>query len=461
MAGEAGDVFLAVRKFGVDVLHHFDHHTRHHFFRLRIRGPVHLMTEVAATFVGQSQRWHEGPHVVHVVFRGQHFQVLRRAAFALALGRLSKNHQAAKCEGCQSREEYAHGAIILSPLRKASDFNGCSLSAWLIDQSKRRSWRRNRPTFPGDRPARKSPIPDTPGHTPRSRYTLPDRCKSTLRLQTWDRLSWDGCNPPDRRPRMPCLWCRCRVQLLRKPYWGQIKTFRRTRNYLHTTARCASAISRQGTGRFDLLSVARRDKLHRPTYHSGGDGQIRTADLSLRRRPNPLISPRTTACACARPSSGRTSILRPTILVGTGRFELPTCRLGGDRSIQLSYVPALQGAIVLIVAGDLFVLGPAFQSFCSNVVAEVHPIEVNLLDGGVGIGGCGCQIATGRCHAQHAASSGFEPVETLLRTGLKHLCSAIPDSGDQIASSDLARITGGSQHNAYRRLRLPEQRNAC
>ncbi len=26
-------------------------------------------------------------------------------------------------------------------------------------------------------------------------------------------------------------------------------------------------------------------------------------------------------------------------VVGTGRFELPTCRLGGDRSIHLSYVP--------------------------------------------------------------------------------------------------------------------------
>ena len=28
-------------------------------------------------------------------------------------------------------------------------------------------------------------------------------------------------------------------------------------------------------------------------------------------------------------------------VVGTGRFELPTCRLGGDRSIHLSYVPAV------------------------------------------------------------------------------------------------------------------------
>jgi hypothetical protein len=26
-------------------------------------------------------------------------------------------------------------------------------------------------------------------------------------------------------------------------------------------------------------------------------------------------------------------------LVGTSRFELLACRLGGDRSIQLSYVP--------------------------------------------------------------------------------------------------------------------------
>src|SRR3981081_449192 len=28
-------------------------------------------------------------------------------------------------------------------------------------------------------------------------------------------------------------------------------------------------------------------------------------------------------------------------VVGTGRFELPTCRLGGGRSIHLSYVPSL------------------------------------------------------------------------------------------------------------------------
>jgi hypothetical protein len=33
-------------------------------------------------------------------------------------------------------------------------------------------------------------------------------------------------------------------------------------------------------------------------------------------------------------------------LVGTGRFELPTCRLGGGRSIQLSYVPGLKRTLM-------------------------------------------------------------------------------------------------------------------
>ena len=32
---------------------------------------------------------------------------------------------------------------------------------------------------------------------------------------------------------------------------------------------------------------------------------------------------------------------RAGCMVGTGRFELPTCRLGGDRSIHLSYVPTV------------------------------------------------------------------------------------------------------------------------
>ena len=38
-------------------------------------------------------------------------------------------------------------------------------------------------------------------------------------------------------------------------------------------------------------------------------------------------------------------------VVGTGRFELPTCRLGGDRSIHLSYVP--ETTIVSSIGGPM------------------------------------------------------------------------------------------------------------
>ena len=52
-------------------------------------------------------------------------------------------------------------------------------------------------------------------------------------------------------------------------------------------------------------------------------------------------------------------------LVGTGRFELPACRLGGGRSIHLSYVPALPKIL------------PALESFLTNIFAELKSVEVN------------------------------------------------------------------------------------
>ena len=75
------------------------------------------------------------------------------------------------------------------------------------------------------------------------------------------------------------------------------------------------------------------------TQEPGRDGQIRTADLSLRRRPAPSVYIAHNGLRLCAPRAAA-SLLALRSLVGTGRFELPTCRLGGDRSIHLSYVPA-------------------------------------------------------------------------------------------------------------------------
>src|SRR5258706_10511616 len=56
-------------------------------------------------------------------------------------------------------------------------------------------------------------------------------------------------------------------------------------------------------------------------------------------------------------------------VVGTGRFELPTCRLGGGRSIHLSYVPTISHTTIL----------PALQALLPDVLAVMHPIEVDFL----------------------------------------------------------------------------------
>ena len=60
-------------------------------------------------------------------------------------------------------------------------------------------------------------------------------------------------------------------------------------------------------------------------------------------------------------------------MVGTGRFELPTCRLGGGRSIHLSYVPT---ATLLILDGRIDER-PVVKKFLQHVVpGVVKPIRV-------------------------------------------------------------------------------------
>src|ERR1700733_15681570 len=53
-------------------------------------------------------------------------------------------------------------------------------------------------------------------------------------------------------------------------------------------------------------------------------------------------------------------------VVGTGRFELPTCRLGGDRSIHLSYVPEGYSLILSMRPGQRFQVP----------IIEFHPVII-------------------------------------------------------------------------------------
>ena len=64
-------------------------------------------------------------------------------------------------------------------------------------------------------------------------------------------------------------------------------------------------------------------------------------------------------------------LMEEGILVGTGRFELPACRLGGGRSIHLSYDPTEVTPLIL----------PATKAFLANVFAVMHTGEVDFASG--------------------------------------------------------------------------------
>jgi hypothetical protein len=61
-------------------------------------------------------------------------------------------------------------------------------------------------------------------------------------------------------------------------------------------------------------------------------------------------------------------------MVGTGRFELPTCRLGGDRSIHLSYVPEVYISIL-----------PALQPLLSDISEVMDASKADPVDSGLHI----------------------------------------------------------------------------
>ncbi len=99
-------------------------------------------------------------------------------------------------------------------------------------------------------------------------------------------------------------------------------------------------------------------------------------------------------------------------VVGTGRFELPTCRLGGDRSIHLSYVPA-----------NLFIIalhrGSLLQAFPADVGAVVHAVEVNQPRRGVAVLDGGRKVGAGGGNPEDPSARGFESAGPLPRAGVK------------------------------------------
>jgi hypothetical protein len=84
-------------------------------------------------------------------------------------------------------------------------------------------------------------------------------------------------------------------------------------------------------------------------------------------------------------------------VVGTSRFELPTCRLGGDRSIHLSYVPEPPYIPIL----------PALQPFLSDVPAIVHSVEVDFSDLAVRVPDRLREIRATRGHTQHTPAGSL------------------------------------------------------
>ncbi len=68
-------------------------------------------------------------------------------------------------------------------------------------------------------------------------------------------------------------------------------------------------------------------------------------------------------------------------MVGTGRFELPTCRLGGGRSIHLSYVPIFFPTVYQRALSGR----PAREAFLADVFTVLHAAELEFACGKVSV----------------------------------------------------------------------------
>ena len=127
-------------------------------------------------------------------------------------------------------------------------------------------------------------------------------------------------------------------------------------------------------------------------------------------------------------------------LVGTGRFELPTCRLGGDRSIQLSYVPTIS-----LHCSVRRPLRPMSR-------AVVHAVEMDLARRRR----TRCRWPPRRSSPQAVTPSTRPPAVS--RPARAHARAGVEDrgaggfggldAGDRLAGCERARIAARGQHHA-------------
>ena len=102
---------------------------------------------------------------------------------------------------------------------------------------------------------------------------------------------------------------------------------------------------------------------------------------------------------------------------------------------------------------------PAFQALGADIMAVLHTIEVNFLDGCIGVLDSGVQIRARGCYAENSSTSRQEIGRRVFCSGLKYDCTAGIDSPDGITLARRPRISVGGEHYTNRWVRAPLQIN--
>ena len=107
-------MLLAIRKLGIQILNHAEHHAGDVFLGVLVRSHLALdVAEGATTLALQAEGRDEDVHQRTIRLGREDLQILRRGlSFALAVWRLGEQSQRNHAGCCGNGEESAHGDII-------------------------------------------------------------------------------------------------------------------------------------------------------------------------------------------------------------------------------------------------------------------------------------------------------------------------------------------------------------